>query len=282
MMRGVAISLLGLVACTSSKDKTTAAEDKQVVAETTTQPDVQGEEVTYRAGDSVLKGYIAWDASRKGRRPSVIVVHEWWGHNDYVRRRARMLAEEGYTALALDMYGDGKQADHPNDAQKFMMEAIANPENAKARFMAAYDLLKRHETVDPSKIAAIGYCFGGGVVLQMARFGADLAGVASFHGSLATEAPAKPGAVTAKILVLHGADDQLVPKAQVEAFKNEMDAAGVDYTFIEYPGAMHAFTNPAATENGKKFGLPLAYDREADEKSWAELQKFLQGLFAES
>ena len=159
---------------------------------------------------------------------------------------------------------------------------ISNPEIAKARFMAAYDLLKKHETVDPSKIAAIGYCFGGAVVLQMARFGTDLKGVASFHGNLSTDSPAKPGVVKAKVLVLHGADDSLVPKEQVAAFKKEMDTAGVDYTFIEYPGAVHAFTNPAATENGKKFNLPLAYDEHADHESWAELQKFLRGVFGES
>ena len=243
---------------------------------------IQGQEVTYQAGDTTLKGYIAWDGNHKGRRPGVIVVHEWWGHNEYVRRRARMLAEEGYTALALDMYGDGRQADHPSDAQKLMMEAIANPGIAKARFMAAYDLLNKHETVDPSKIVAIGYCFGGAVVLQMARLGTDLQGVVSFHGNLSTESPAKPGVVKAKVLVLHGADDSLVPKEQVEAFKKEMDTAGVDYTFIAYPGAVHAFTNPAATKNGKKFNLPLAYDEQADHESWAELQKFLRGLFGES
>jgi dienelactone hydrolase len=246
------------------------------------EPSIQGQEVAYQAGDTTLKGYIAWDANRKGRRPAVIVVHEWWGHNDYVRRRARMLAEEGYTALALDMYGDGKRADHPRDAQKLVMEAIANPAISKARFMAAHDLLKKHETVDPSKIAAIGYCFGGAVVLQMARFGTDLKGVVSFHGNLSTQSPAKPGMVKAKVLVLHGADDSLVPKEQVQAFKKEMDAAGVDYRFIAYPGAVHAFTNPAATNNGKKFDLPLAYDEQADRESWAELQKFLRGLFGES
>ncbi len=251
------------------------------MVETSTEPNVHGEEVTYRAGDTNLRGYVAWDANRRGPRPGVIVVHEWWGHTDYVRKRARMLAEEGYTAFALDMYGDGKQANHPADAQKLMMETIRDAEVAKGRFMTAYELLKQHELVEPENIAAIGYCFGGAVVLQMARAGTDLAGVASFHGNLATDSPARPGAVTAKILVLHGADDPLVPQEQVEAFKKEMDAAGVDYTFIAYPGATHAFTNPAATENGKKFNLPLAYNPEVDRQSWAELRQFLRGLFAE-
>jgi dienelactone hydrolase len=273
-----------LLLCTSCKKKETTQEEL-VTADTAPEPaiaSIQGEEIVYQAGDTTLEGYIAWDASKRGPRPGVIVVHEWWGHNDYARQRARMLAEEGYTALALDMYGKGKRADHPEDAQKLVMEATANAEVAKARFMAAYDLLRKHETVDPEKIAAIGYCFGGGIVLQMARLGTDLDGVATFHGMLATDAPAQPGAIKAKLLVLHGADDPFIPKEQVQAFKNEMDAAEADYTFIEYPGVMHSFTNPAATELGKKFNLPLVYNEDADQKSWAELQRFLRALFGGS
>lgn len=276
----IPLLVLSLTACT--KKKTEEPMKEPAATEAPTAPDVRGEEVSYEVGDTTLRGYIAWDASKQGARPGVLVVHEWWGHNDYVRRRAKMLAEEGYTALALDMYGDGKLAAHPEDAQKFMMEAIGNVEVAKARFDAAYELLQRHESTDASKIAAIGYCFGGAVVLQMARFGRDLDGVASFHGNLATEAPAKPGAVKAEVLVLHGAADPLVPPEQVKAFKKEMDAAGATYTVIEYPGVKHAFTNPAATENGKKFGIPLAYDEEADSQSWAELQKFLTKVFGGS
>jgi dienelactone hydrolase len=276
----IPVVLLCLLVCTSCKKKT-----EELVTETAREPSVsaiQGEEIVYQAGDTTLEGYIAWDASKRGPRPGVIVVHEWWGHNEYARRRARMLAEEGYTALALDMYGRDKRADHPEDAQKLVMEATANAEVAKARFMAAYDLLKKHQTVEPEKIAAIGYCFGGGVVLQMARLGTDLDGVATFHGMLSTDAPAKPGAIRAKVLVLHGADDPFTPKEQVEAFKKEMEDAGADYTFIEYPGVMHSFTNPAATELGKKFNLPLVYNEDADQKSWAELQRFLRALFGES
>ncbi len=274
--------MLCLVACTSCKKKTGTAPEEPTMTDAATKSDIKGEQVTYRAGDTTLKGYIAWDANKPEPRPGVIVVHEWWGHNEYVRRRARMLAEEGYTALAVDMYGDGKEAAHPEDAKKFMMESISNADVAKARFLAAYELLKNHPSTDPTKIAAIGYCFGGAVVLQMARAGADLDGVASFHGNLSTESPAAPGAVKAKILVLHGADDPFVPKEQIDAFKKEMNAAGADYVFIEYPGAVHAFTNPAATENGKKFEMPIAYNEEADKKSWAELQKFLRSLFSDS
>jgi dienelactone hydrolase len=283
MRRPVYVFVLGLLAVASCKTNRDAPREERTVTKTPSKPDVHGEEVSYEAGGTALKGYLAWDASQRGPRPGVIVVHEWWGHNDYVRRRARMLAEQGYAALALDMYGAGKLAQHPEDAQKFMMEAISQADVARARFMAGYELLKKHEVTDPTKVAAIGYCFGGAVVLQMARLGTDLDGVASFHGTLAAQGgPAAPGTVKAKVLVLHGAEDPLIPNEQVVAFKKEMDAARVDYTFIEYPGAKHAFTNPAATEKGKKFGMPLAYDENADEQSWAELLTFLQGLFGES
>lgn len=273
--------VLSVVACTSKKLEAPAEKLEPTAAapEARGARDIRTEEVTYQAGGTTLKGYIAWDAARTEPRPGILVVHEWWGHNEYVRRRARMLAEEGYTALALDMYGDGKQAAHPEDAQKFMMETISNAEVAGARFGAALDLLQKHASTDPEKTAAIGYCFGGAVVLHMARLGKDLDGVASFHGNLGTETPAKPGAIKADILVLHGGDDPFVPKEQVEAFKKEMEAAGANYVFIEYPGAMHAFTNPGATAMGKKFKLPLAYDAKADEQSWAELQRFLKALF---
>jgi dienelactone hydrolase len=153
---------------------------------TTPQTVVQSQEVTYRAGDTVLKGYLAYDDSIQGRRPGILVVHEWWGHNAYARKRARMLAELGYTALAVDMYGEGKQAAHPGDAGKFASEVKQNLPLAKERFMAAMELLKQQPTVDSTHIAAIGYCFGGGIVLEMARAGLDLDGVVSFHGSLGT------------------------------------------------------------------------------------------------
>jgi dienelactone hydrolase len=273
------ILALSVLACTSKKAEPVAPAPEPASPEAPPAPDIRGEEVVYKAGDTTLKGYIAWDASKTDPRPGVIVVHEWWGHNEYVRKRARMLAEEGYTALALDMYGDGKQATHPEDAQKFMMETISNQEVAAARFDAGLELLKAHASTDPSKTVAIGYCFGGAVVLHMARFGKDLDGVVSFHGNLATETPAKPGAVKAQVLVLNGADDPFVPREQVAGFVKEMDAAGADYEIIEYEGAQHAFTNPDATANGEKFKLPLKYDQKADEQSWAELQRFLKELF---
>ena len=243
------------------------------------EPKIQGKDVEYSAQGVVMKGYIAYDENVKGRQPGVLVVHEWWGLNEYARMRARMLAELGYTALAVDMYGGGKQAEHPDDAGKFAAEASKNFEVAKARFTAAMDFLKQQETVDPTRIAAIGYCFGGGVVLNMARQGLDLKGVASFHGSLTAARPAQPGGIKAKILVLHGADDKFIPPEQVEAFKQEMKSAGADFQFISYPGAVHSFTNPEATELGKKFNMPIAYNADADRKSWDELRNFLNAIF---
>ena len=246
---------------------------------TTPRTRVQGKEVDYRADDTVLKGYLASDESIQGKRPGILVVHEWWGLNDYARKRARMLAELGYTALAVDMYGEGKQATHPEDAGKFAREVMQNLPLAKKRFLAALKLLRSQPTVDPTLTAAIGYCFGGGIVLEMARAGVDLDGVVSFHGSLTTANPARPGVVKAKVLVLNGADDPFTTPANITAFKQEMDAAGVCYRFVNYPGAKHSFTNPDADSFGRRFGLPLAYNAEADAQSWQEMQEFFNGLF---
>jgi dienelactone hydrolase len=237
------------------------------------------EEIEYTANGTTLKGYLAYDDKIEGKRPGVLVVHEWWGHNDYVRKRAEMLAALGYTALAIDMYGDGKQAAHPEDAGKFAGEVRKNMPVAKARFLAAMELLQQQPTVAGDDVAAIGYCFGGGIVLEMARSGLDLDGVVSFHGSLGTQNPAPKGEVKARILVLNGAADPFVKPEQIEAFKAEMEAAGVDYKFVDYPDAKHAFTNPEADANGQKFNIPLAYNAEADAASWQEMQQFFKTLF---
>lgn len=208
-------------------------------------------------------------------KAGVIVVHEWWGLNQYAKDRAKMLAEEGYTAIAVDMYGHGKVAEHPNDAKGFMEAALANPETVSARFNAAKDILKRQKNVDPDQVYAMGYCFGGAVVLNQARLGNDLAGVASFHGSLGAAVEPKPGDIKAKIMVAHGGADPLVPVEQVTGFVQEMVTLGVDLKFLNYPQAKHSFTNPEATEKGKKFNLPLAYDKKADTESWNAFLAFI-------
>ena len=243
------------------------------------QPKIEGSNVSYTAGGVKMIGYLAYDASIQGRRPGVLVVHEWWGLNDYARMRARMLAELGYTALALDMYGGDKVATHPEDAQKFSSELMKNFALAKERFLAGMDFLKKQPTVDPARVAAIGYCFGGGIVLNMARQGVDLKGVASFHGNLTAIKPAQPGGIKAKILVLHGGADKFSTPEQIEAFKKEMNSAGADFRFITYPGAMHSFTNPEADAMGKKFNMPIGYNAQADKESWNELKKFLKAIF---
>jgi len=240
---------------------------------------VTATEVTYSAGATTMKGYLAYDDAISARRPGVLVVHEWWGLNEYARKRARMLAELGYTALAVDMYGDGKLASHPEDAGKFSGELRNNLTEATSRFEAAMKLLRLHPTVEPGKIAAIGYCFGGGVVLEMARRGFNLKAVASFHGSLGTEHPTRKGVIKAKLLVANGADDPFTTPDQIAAFKQEMDAAGVDYRFINYPGARHSFTNPEADKYALEFNLPLAYNQAADEQSWQALQELFKEVF---
>jgi dienelactone hydrolase len=244
--------------------------------------EIKGENVDYTANGTTLKGYLAYDDAIKDQRPGILVVHEWWGHNEYARKRARMLAELGYVALAVDMYGDGKTADHPKQAGQFAQELLNNMEIAQARFMAALELLKQQKSVDANKIAAIGYCFGGGIVLTMARNGVDLAGVASFHGSLATKNPAKAGAVKAKIIVFQGEADKFVTAEQVKAFQDEMKNAQADLELVTYPGVKHSFTNPEADNLAKKFDLPLGYDETADKDSWAKLQVFLQRIFTNS
>ncbi len=235
--------------------------------------------VEYSAQGVPLKGYLAYNDSIKGKQPGVLVVHEWWGLNDYARRRARMLAKLGYTALAVDMYGEGKQAKDPDEAGKLSSELFKNFDVAKARFMSAMEYLKQQPTVQPDRIAAIGYCFGGGMVLNMARQGSDLKGVASFHGNLVPVDKAAPGEIKAKILVLHGGADKFLTEEQIEAFRKEMKDAGADLNFISYPGALHSFTNPKADEYAKEYNLPIGYNREADKKSWEELKKFLKDIF---
>ncbi len=237
---------------------------------------VKTREITYSQDGTTLKGMMAWDDAKAGKRPGVLVVHEWWGMNDHARNAARKLAEAGYVGFALDMYGNGKTTTHQHDAEAMMNAAMKDPAVIAARFNSALAQLKQDPHVDPTKIAAIGYCFGGAVVLNMARAGEDLAGVVSFHGLLAAQKPAEKGKVHAQILALAGADDPFVPPDQVEAFKKEMDAAGVKYNLVVYPGAKHAFTNP----NAAQYGMPqLAYNADAAKKSWAEMEKFLKQVF---
>ncbi len=243
---------------------------------------IQGKEVDYSAKGVALKGYLVYDDSIKGKRPGILIVHEWWGLNDYARERARMLAKLGYIAFAIDMYGDAKQAKNPEEAGKLSGMVMGNLDDAQARFDAALELLRNQKTTDPKRIAAIGYCFGGGVVLNMALRGVDLNGVASFHGNLPTSAPPNSGEIKAAVLVLHGEDDQFVKPEQVEKFKELMKSEKAAFEVITYPNAKHGFTVPEADANAKKFNIPIGYNAEADRESWVKLQEFLKRVFAKS
>ncbi len=238
-------------------------------------------EISYMAGKLQLKGVMYYDAGQKGKMPAVMVVHEWWGCNDYAKRRARMMAELGYVGFAVDLYGDGKIAHDPKTAQAYAKPFYENPALAKERLDAAYAILMNSPQVDQAHIAAVGYCFGGGMLLNMAKMGMKLQGVVSFHGSL-NGVPATAGSTRAAILVCHGEADQFVSADEIRNFKNNLDSVKADYTFLTYANATHAFTNPDATATGKKFHMPIEYNAKADQKSWKDMKLFLAKIFGET
>ena len=242
---------------------------------------IHTETVVYEGGGATLRGYLARDDTGRGPRPGVLVVHEWWGLDEHMRRRCRMLAELGYTALAVDMYGEGACATHPDEAGRLERAVVEDMETGAARFEAACRCLQGKSGTDPTRIAAIGYCFGGRIVLHAARTGMALAGVASFHGDLDAHREAAPGSVRARILVCHGAEDHSIPQSSVDAFHREMELAGASYRFVVLEGARHGFTNPAADESERKWELGIGYHPEAERRAWRELEGFLREVFAE-
>ena len=236
---------------------------------------IREEPVSYTDGEATMKGFVVYDDAIEGKRPGIVMVPEWWGITKHVQNEARKFAQQGYTVFIADMYGDAKTADNPKDAGALSGSVLKNPTVMESRFNAARDQLVKQASVNPQRIGAVGYCFGGAVVLNMARAGADLAAVAGFHASLGLNTPAPaPGTVKAKVLVLNGADDPFVKREQYDALNQDFDKAKADYRVIEYPGAVHAFTNPEATELGKKFNLPLRYDAKVDQEAKAEAAKF--------
>lgn len=236
---------------------------------------IKEEPVTYKDGETTMKGFVVYDDAVQGKRPGIVMVHEWWGITKHIRNEAQKFAQQGYTAFVADMYGDAKTADNPKDAGALSGSVMKDPKVMEGRFDAARAQLVRHPSVDPARIGAVGYCFGGAVVLNMARAGADLAAVVGFHASLGLNTPAPaPGGVKANVLVLNGADDPFVKREQYDALKKDFDAAKANYRVIEYPGAVHAFTNPEATELGQKFNLPLRYDAKVDREAKDEASKF--------
>jgi dienelactone hydrolase len=239
---------------------------------------IKVDSLNYTAGNTVLNGFVAYDENLEGPRPIVLVVHEWWGLNDYPRNRAKLLAELGYLAMAVDLFGEGKIANNPEEAQKMAGPFYENPQLAKLRLDAALENIKNYPQADSSRTAAIGYCFGGAVVLNAAKLGSNLDAVVSFHGSL-DGVPAKKDLLKSAILVCHGGADNFVPREAVNSFKKNMDSIGANYSFKEYQGATHAFTNPDATETGKKFNMPIAYNPAADSASWEDMKSFLGQVF---
>jgi dienelactone hydrolase len=238
--------------------------------------EVKTKEIEYTQGDTPLKGFLAWDDAAKGKRPGVLVIHEWWGENEHARNQAVRLAKAGYVGFALDMYGNGKVTTHPDEAKAFVQEATKDPAALRARFEAALKALEEQPQVDPQKIGAVGYCFGGGVALGMARAGEPLTAVATFHAAIPPDEGPPPGKVKPRILINTGGADPMVPKAKVEAFAKELKGAGAKVTVITYPKAKHSFTNPDAAKAGMD---ALAYDKDADQKSWQASMKMFREAF---
>lgn len=232
--------------------------------------------VDYTQGGVQLRGWVAYDDSIKEARPGILIFPEWWGLTDYPKHRAEQLAKLGYVAFAADMYGKDVVTDDPDQAKVLSGKFYDDQDLMRARAAAGLDQLKNDPHVDPKEIAAIGYCFGGSVALELARSGADLAGVVTFHGALKTSRPDDAKNIKGKVLVCTGGDDAFVPPAQVEAFEDQMRQAGVDWQVIVYGGAHHAFTNPDAD----KHGIPnIKYNADADRRSWAAMQSFFNEIF---
>jgi len=263
--------LFVLVACNNASNKTKEKNDSAISTKTSAMP-VTEEPVSYEIGDQTFKSFVAYDESRKEKRPVVLVIPEWWGLTEYPRMRAKMLAEMGYLAMAVDMYGDGRLAENPKDATAASRPFYDDPQLGKLRMDAALAKVKSMPMADTSQVVAIGYCFGGSMVLNYAKLGGPVNGVVSFHGGLDGVAPKK--GTKAQFLICHGGADGFVPQEQVDAFRKSMDSAGLSYTFKVYPNATHAFTNPNATEKGKQFGLPIQYNGAADTASWNDMKAF--------
>ena len=240
---------------------------------------IQTEYKHYSVDNKEFKGYLAWNDSLSTARPGVLVFPEWWGLNSYIKKRTEQVAELGYLAFGVDMYGVGKTVDNPEEAGLLMNEVLAEKQTIKTRVVGAYNVLKESPLSDSKRIGAIGYCFGGALVLNMARMGMDLRAVVSFHGALDSFFSPSKGDIKAKVLVCHGEADKFISKEAVEQFKSEMNIAGADYEFISYQGAFHGFSNPVADERGRKFNIPLAYNESADRISWKSMQDLFENSF---
>lgn len=268
---------LAIISCkTESEDKAASKQTSTIQKEDPVS--IVGEEITYETDSTLMRGYLAHNSAIDEKKPGIIVVHEWWGHDDFARKKAEKLAELGYVALAVDMYGQGKTANHPEEAMAFSSKVMKNFDTAKARFEAAVETLKADKNVDNNKISAIGFCFGGSVALSMANTGANLDAVAVFHSGLGL--PVMPNEnLKAKLLIQNGAEDMMITDEQISTFKSQLDDVNANYEYIAYEGVKHSFTNKKADSLGKKYNLPLAYDKEAAEKSWEKMTLFLEKTY---
>lgn len=269
LQHAILLACLGLFSC-KSKDSKKQTEMKS--------PQVKEQTVTYQLDSVTRNNFVAFDEAKEGKRPVVFVIHEWWGLNDYVKSRTRQLAELGYFAVAIDMYGDGKMGPDPEQAGKLATPFYMNTESIKPIYAAVLNSLKDFPQADTNKKAVMGYCFGGAMSLNLAKMGEDLKGAISFHGNL-NVVPANKDLLKAEILVFHGGSDPFVPQTELDQFKKSMDSIGATYKVTVYDSATHAFTNPQATETGKKFNIPIKYDAAADSASWNEMKSFFERIF---
>ena len=263
-----------LFASCNNPDSTSTNQTKDSVSSA----QLKEENITYNGDNTTMNGYVVYKDRGQEKRPAVLVVHEWWGLNDYSKRRARELADLGYVAMAVDMFGNGQTASSPDEAMKLAGPFYQNPQLTKTRLDAALAKLKTFPQVDTSNIAAIGYCYGGYTVLNAAKLGEPLKGVVSFHGNLGGVKPDK-NSLKARVLVLHGEADPIVKQDEVSQFRKQMDSVGANYTFKSFPNAKHAFTNPAADSVENKFHIGVGYNADADKQSWNDMKDFLRELF---
>lgn len=266
--------LFSFTACSNNS----SSQKKDSMTTSSATPVIKEEGVSYPAGNLSMNGFVAYDSASAAKRPVILVIPEWWGLTDYAKSRAKQLAELGYFAMAVDMYGNGAIAEDPGTAQKLAGPFYANPQMGKDRIDAALAKIKNYPQADTNNIAAIGYCFGGAQVLNAARLGENFKGVVSFHGNL-VGVPADKNLLKAKVLVCHGEADKFVTKEEVAKFKKQMDSIGAVYTFKSYANATHAFTNPGATEKGKQFNMPIEYNAAADKASWNDMKDFFGQIF---
>jgi dienelactone hydrolase len=269
MHAATALALLFVLLLAAGCADAGAAPDPQIVTET----------IAYRDGETELEGYLAYDAAREGKRPGVLVIHEWWGLGDHPKERARRLAGLGYVAFCADMYGKGKLTDDPQQAGAWAGEFRKDPHGfGRRRVTAGFEVLRTHARVDPARIGAIGFCYGGTVALELAWSGADVKGVVSFHGNPSAVPAEDAAGVKSAVLVCHGADDGFVTSETLKAFEDAARQAKLDWMLVKYSGAVHSFTSREA--DGR--GIPgVKYDAKADRRSWAHMRDFFAEVLGE-